>query len=1143
MKFIADLHVHSKFSRATAKNLDLENLYIAAQLKGITVVGTGDFTYPQWFSEICEKLEPAEEGLFKLKDEIAKVCDAQVPDVCRSLVRFILSTEISNIYKKNDKTRKNHNLVLVPDLAVAEKFSAKLDRIGNIKSDGRPILGLDARNLLEILLETSDRAFLIPAHIWTPWFSILGSKSGFNSIQECFEDLTPHIFAAETGLSSDPPMNWRVSDLDRLTLVSNSDAHSPLNLGREANLLNTRLSYSGIKSALKSGDSDVFLSTFEFYPQEGKYHLDGHRNCKIRLNPRETMDCEGKCPVCGKALTLGVLYRVEELADRARGLKPPTSPSYHSIIPLAEILSDILQVGVKSKKVQTNYHKALMQLGSEFNILHALETDKIASAGIPLLEEAIRRMRQKEVEIIPGYDGEYGRIKIFNSDEREQLLGQKILFSVPRQNSATPAMSQTIAPSPKASLAEPRELPPKKQLDLFTEPGTIDIFSQLNPEQRRAVEYTGGPLLIVAGPGTGKTRTLTHRIAFLMMKKKVSAHRVLAVTFTNKAAQEMRARLKGLMGDTRSLPLVATFHSFCYQLLNEQNENPKDIIDDHHRGILIAEASAYVRKKGCRVSLKPGQILKHIIAAKQQILDPDEFEKMNAADSQKKIIADIYRTYQNMLAIQNLYDYEDLIFQVVRLFETDEKFCKKYQKQFQHIFVDEYQDLNQAQYRIVRALAPAKNSVKDLCVIGDPDQAIYGFRGSDVKFFNRFISDYPDTGVINLVRNYRSTKTILNASFQVIKDHRQHASDERTYSQIDGAKTISIMELATDKTEALTIAGIIEQQIGGTGFHSVDTGRLIDANIAMSRSYSDFAVLYRTNEQHRVIEQVFERAGIPIQIASRENELNQKGLPELISLLKAIEGCGGYLDYEKINRIVMPGIGKKTLDSFKDWCYRNQFTLQQGLLKAARFPVPGLKPSRQQMLNDFSRQLSQYKEDISGLSVAAKLLYLEKNTKLFGMLNSDVKIKEAFTRLVEAALNFGADLSGFLANIALHTDTDIYAPKAEKVSLMTMHAAKGLEFPVVFISGCEENLIPFKRPNRGQADIQEERRLFYVAMTRAKDRLYLTRAKKRRIYGKLEERDLSDFVADIENRLKQDDTPRLKKRKKKGPEQMQLKLF
>jgi uncharacterized protein (TIGR00375 family) len=1134
MKFIADLHVHSKFSRATAKNLDLENMYIAAQLKGVTVVGTGDFTYPAWFSEICEKLEPAEEGLFKLKDELAKACDEQVPVSCRDVVRFILSTEISNIYKKNNKTRKNHNLVLVPDLAVAEKFSAKLDRIGNIKSDGRPILGLDARNLLEILLETSDQAFLIPAHIWTPWFSVLGSKSGFNSIKECFEDLNPYIFAAETGLSSDPPMNWRVSDLDELTLVSNSDAHSPLNLGREANLLNTRLSYHGIKSAIKSGDSDAFLGTFEFYPEEGKYHLDGHRNCKIRLNPRETMDYDGKCPVCGKALTIGVLNRVEELADRSQGLKPPSHCPYHSIIPLAEIFSDILRVGVKSKKVKTNYQKALTQLGSEFNILHTLETDKINSAGIPLLGEAIRRMRQKEVEIMPGYDGEYGRIKIFNSDERERLLGQKALFSAPRQNSAPQTASYSKAPS---------HLPKTTQLNLFKDHEVIDIFSQLNDEQRRAVEYPGGPLLIVAGPGTGKTRTLTHRIAYLMMKKKISAHQVLAVTFTNKAAQEMRARLMGLMGDTRSLPLVATFHSFCYQILNEQNEKPKGIIDDHHRGMLIAEALAYVRKKGCRVSLKPKQILNHIIAAKQQILDPDEFEKINPADPHKKIITEIYRTYQNMLAIQNLYDYEDLMFHVVRQFESGEDICKKYQKQFQHVFVDEYQDLNQAQYRIIRALTPARDTIKDLCVIGDPDQAVYGFRGSDVQYFNRFISDYPQTGVINLIRNYRSTKTILNASFQVIKNHRHPSSDERTYSQIDGAKVISIMETATEKTEAQTIAGVIEQQIGGTGFHSVDTGKVIDANSVMSRSYSDFAVLYRTNAQHRALEKVFERAGIPFQIASRETALNQKGLPEIISLLKAIEGHGGYLDYENVMRLLITGIGKKTLDPFKDWCYRNRFTLQQGLFQAARFPVPGLKPSRQQILNEFSRQLSQYKENISGLSVADKLLYLEKNTKLFGILNNDAKIKEAFVRLVEVAVNCGTDLIGFFSSIALHTDTDVYAQQAEKVSLMTMHAAKGLEFPVVFITGCEEDLIPLKQRNGEQADIEEERRLFYVAMTRAKDRLYLTRAKKRRIYGKIEAHILSHFVADIENRLKQDDTLRLKKRKKKGPEQMQLKLF
>ncbi|CAB1078200.1 Endonuclease Q, cleaves 5' to damaged DNA bases / ATP-dependent DNA helicase UvrD/PcrA-like protein [Olavius algarvensis Delta 1 endosymbiont] len=419
MEFIADLHVHSKYSRATARNLDLENLYIAAQLKGVTVVGTGDFTYPAWYSEICEKLEPAEPGLFTLKKEYAKDCDQEVPRTCRNEVRFILTTEISNIYKKNDKTRKNHNLVLMPDLAAVEKFNVKLDNIGNIKSDGRPILGLDARNLLEIVLETTAQGYLIPAHIWTPWFSLLGSKSGFDSVEECFEDLTHHIFAVETGLSSDPPMNWSVSGLDGLTLVSNSDAHSPMNVGREANLFNTSLSFGDIKQALESGDPEKFLGTFEFYPEEGKYHLDGHRNCDVRLWPQKTMGHNGKCPVCGKGLTLGVLYRVLELADRAEGEIPSNRPAYHSIIQLADILSEILIVGPKSKKVQKNYYAALNQLGSEFDILHRLTLEDIEKAGIPLLAEAIRRMRHKQIDVLPGYDGEYGQVKIFKAQERE----------------------------------------------------------------------------------------------------------------------------------------------------------------------------------------------------------------------------------------------------------------------------------------------------------------------------------------------------------------------------------------------------------------------------------------------------------------------------------------------------------------------------------------------------------------------------------------------------------------------------------------------------------------------------------------------------------------------------------------------------
>jgi DNA helicase-2/ATP-dependent DNA helicase PcrA len=428
MKFIADFHVHSHFSRATAKNLNLENLYITAQLKGITVIGTGDFTHPGWFAEIKEKLVPAEPGIFKLKKEISSICDKKVPTSCRRKVRFILVSEISNIYKKQKKTRKNHNLVFLSDLNKAKEFNLRLDKIGNIKSDGRPILGLDTRDLLEILLETSDRAFLIPAHIWTPWFSLLGSKSGFDSLEECFEDLTKYIFAAETGLSSDPSMNWRVSMLDGLTLVSNSDAHSPMKLGREANIFDTELSYAAIRSAMESGDPEKFLGTFEFYPEEGKYHLDGHRKCNVRNWPKKTRKQGGMCPVCGKPLTLGVLYRVEELSDRKEGEKPDKHHPFYSTIPLVEILSEVLKVGSASKKVAGTYRFLIKKLGPELDILTTIKKEIIDNAGIPLLGEAISKVRRNEIDLLPGFDGEFGKIKIFSQDERNRLLGQKSLF-------------------------------------------------------------------------------------------------------------------------------------------------------------------------------------------------------------------------------------------------------------------------------------------------------------------------------------------------------------------------------------------------------------------------------------------------------------------------------------------------------------------------------------------------------------------------------------------------------------------------------------------------------------------------------------------------------------------------------------------
>jgi uncharacterized protein (TIGR00375 family) len=1142
MKFIADLHVHSKFSRATAKNLDLENLYIAAQLKGVAVVGTGDCTHPGWYSEIQEKLIPAETGLYKLIDEIERSCNQTVPQICQHPVRFILTTEISNIYKKNGKTRKNHNLVLVPNFEVAEKLNLKLAKIGNIQSDGRPILGLDARDLLEIVLQASDETILIPAHIWTPWFSILGSKSGFDSIEECFQDLTDHIVAVETGLSSDPPMNWRVSGLDGLTLVSNSDAHSPQNLGREANVFDTPLSYPDIRAAIQSGDPDKFLGTFEFFPEEGKYHLDGHRNCSLRLWPQKTRDYNGQCPVCGKALTLGVLYRVEELADREAGQPPPLFHPYHSVIPLADIIAEILRSRTDSKKVRQSCRSVISRLGSEFDILHLLALEEIDEGGIPLLGEAIRRMRQKEITVIPGFDGEYGQVKIFEPQERESLMGQKALFSMPLPSisSESDHPSEHISPHPLFEAPAAVLKPPATESNSASE--YISIYQGLNEEQRRAVEYPSGPLLIIAGPGTGKTRTLTHRIAYLIIEKKVSPEHILAVTFTNKAAQEMRARLLAIMGDIHPLPLVGTFHSVCFQILKDQNDRPAGIIDPVHQKVLIAEAVQQVRATGMPVALQPPAILDRILAAKQQILNPDEISQITANIPESTAISKIYQIYQELLSIQGLCDYEDLIFKVVRLLENNQIQRTRYRQQFQHIFVDEYQDLNQAQYRLLRALAPDRSSVKDLCVIGDPDQSIYGFRGSDVTYFKRFVSDYPKAGVIQLSRNYRSTRTILDASFQMIKDHRLQSSEIRTYSQRDGIQTISILERGNERAEAESIAGEIEQQIGGTGFHSIDTGQVTDGYLAKSCTYADFAVLYRTHEQHRIIAEVFDQRGIPYQIASREHFLDQAGLSEILSYLKLMEGYGGFWDHARVILLAIPALGKKAVDQFKDWCLQNKFNLSEGCYQASRFPIPGMSSSKQNMLNGFSNQISAYRKEISALTVAEKLRYLQKNTPIFKLLSRNAKSEEAVANLIEFAGRFKSRTAEFFAAAALLADTDAYTPRIERVSLMTLHAAKGLEFAVVFIAGCEEKLIPYQRPHGDPADIQEERRLFYVAMTRAMEKLYLTRAKTRRIFGKPQKRLISPFVADIENRLLKDESPGVKPKKKRG-QQRQLTLF
>jgi len=423
MRFIADLHIHSKYSRATSRDLNPENLWKWAQLKGISVVGSGDFTHPQWLKELKEKLEPVDNGLFSLKKAFET---DEIPESCRSDVSFMLSAEISCIYKKKDKTRKIHSIVLAPGFSAAEKINDRLKQIGNLHSDGRPILGLDAKELLKIVLDISPDAMLIPAHAWTPHFSVFGAASGFDSLEECYEELTPHIHAIETGLSSDPPMNWRLSALDNITLISNSDAHSPSKLGREANIVDTDISYASLTAALKTRKG--FVGTIEFFPEEGKYHYDGHRACDVSLTPKESIRHNNICPVCGKKLTIGVMQRVEKLADRDEGFRPQGAPSFHSIIPLTEVIGEALSVGPSSKKVAAVYFNLLNALGNEFRILLDTPLDDIEAASSSRIAEAIEKMRSGDVSIAPGYDGEFGKIRIFERLEKRLPKGRKTLF-------------------------------------------------------------------------------------------------------------------------------------------------------------------------------------------------------------------------------------------------------------------------------------------------------------------------------------------------------------------------------------------------------------------------------------------------------------------------------------------------------------------------------------------------------------------------------------------------------------------------------------------------------------------------------------------------------------------------------------------
>jgi ATP-dependent DNA helicase UvrD/PcrA len=937
----ADLHIHSRYSRACSRDLELPNLAYWARRKGTAVLGTGDFTHPAWFAHLREHLVPDTPGLFRLREENTQRLPALL--AAGPPTRFMLSVEISTIYKRDDRTRKVHHLIYMPDFESAGRFREALLKAGcNLASDGRPIIGLDSRDLLEITLSSSHDGYLVPAHIWTPWFSALGSKSGFEAIAHCYADLAGHITAVETGLSSDPEMNQRVSSLDAYQLVSNSDAHSPQALAREATQFTCGIDYFSVRDALRTGAG--LAGTIEFFPEEGKYHADGHRDCGVNWSPAQTRAAKGVCPVCGRQLTVGVLARVEELADRP--IPTVTGKSVTHLIQLHQILGEIEGVGAKSKTVEGKVSALVATLGPELDILTTVPLDEIGAAGGSLLAEAIERLRKGRVSRISGYDGEYGVLRLF---EPEELRSEAdTLFDL----APTPVVKKVAAkrvPPPRAPIsapplpatASPHE-PFEPMLSGMEEVGT-GLLDRLDAMQRVAASAPGGPLLIVAGPGTGKTRTLTHRLAYMCAEMHVRPEDCLAITFTRRAAEELRQRLKALLGAAAAKVTVSTFHALALSLLRERDP-------------------AY------------------------EVSDLDEL--VPQAVSQGGHLSG----------------------------------------RWPWVFVDEYQDVDQAQYELLRLLVRRDGNI---CAIGDPDQAIYSFRGADVRFFLRFAQDFHEARVVRLTRNYRSSAPILAAAAQAIAPATLVPGRRLDPAKVDlEAPLLGRYAAASPADEAAFIARKIEELVGGTSHRTRADVRGVTGTTV---SFGDIAVLYRTDAQAAAIVEALAKASLPVQKRSHDRLRDRAGVRALLDELRH-EGYAGPL----------------------------------------------------------TQRLSQ---------AAAK-----------------VEAWEAVDLLLPLAQRCGGDLERFLSEVSTGAEIDALDPRAESVTLLTLHAAKGLEFPIVFLAGCEDGLIPLRLPGRPptEADLAEERRLFFVGLTRAQRRLYLSHAARRATFGA--ERDMrpAPFLADID---------------------------
>lgn len=1036
--YIADLHIHSRYSRATSRDLTPENLDFQARRKGIQVLGTGDFTHPAWRQELREKLVLAEDGLYRLKEEYAWNPGKGAE---KDRTRFAITGEISSIYKQDGKVRKVHSLLILPGLEEAEKLSAKLETIGNIHSDGRPILGLSCHDLLEIMLDICPEGIFVPAHIWTPHFSMFGAFSGFDRVEDCFGELTPYIHAVETGLSSDPPMNWRLSALDRFQLISNSDAHSPAKLGREANLLSGSLSYEGMKRAIETGEG--LAGTIEFFPEEGKYHFDGHRKCHICMSPSEADRSEGICPVCGRKMTVGVSHRIAQLADREEGFVLPSGKPFESLVPLPEVIAASTGRSAAGKRVQEEYQRMLDELGTEFSILREVPVEDIKHHSGYLISEGIRRLREGSVTRIPGFDGEYGMIRLFEPDEIRNPEGQLSLSgifeasngagelrSTEKDVSETPSEKQAKAAGKTGKgSAKAEEKNCKKEAEGFC----------LNEEQRRAAELPCRRLAVIAGPGTGKTRTLTARIQCLIEKRRVKASEITAVTFTNQAARELRERLQKEMPHRRAFSriLTGTFHSICGEMLKyagisytladslELEKLAEEIMQEEKIKLSVSEFQKIISRE---------KIKRVLVFGKEYQKESEDIGQLQPGSNLWSAVS----KYEEILKERGLFDFDDLLVEALCLLLEDHEGARSFCSRFSYLLVDEFQDISPLQYELI---SQWNRYGKELFVIGDPDQSIYGFRGSDSFCFSRFLEDEPEAEVISLHKNYRSSSTITEGAAAVISNNP--GEKRRLVSMAAPGSRLRIVKASGKRAEGIFTAREINRMVGGIDM--LDAQEQGSKEERAIRSFSDIAVLCRTNKQAEEMEEYLKKEGIPYTITGRGSFLEKESVREAVAFFRSL-----YSQEQEENR--NPEASGKTGQE-----------------------------------RDFDALQEKYRP----------LLEKKKPSDLIKMWMEDrgYSQDEFLSRLMSMAI-FHRTMRELLENLLLGKEGDLKRCgarnyTADAVSLMTLHAAKGLEFPAVIIPGLEKGAFPLriKRKDGTPADIQEERRLFYVGMTRAREEL------------------------------------------------------